>query len=333
VEEFRVISAPTGAILLQAGKSKLLSFYPAIAIVGPTAAGKSLLGSILANRFSGEIVSCDALQIYRGMDIGTAKLARTERERIPHHMMDLRNPDEEFSAGDYLRLAREALREIKHRKHTPFVVGGSGFYLRALIDGFFEGPWRSEEIRCRLRRIVERKGAEYLHERLRRVDPETAGSVAPADVLRIVRAYEMYLLTGKTMHWWQRQARNSLPGFRWPKLCTSRPRDRLYERINTRVEEMFRQGIVEEVQRLIETYPKDCRAFKAIGYRQSIAHIEGRISLAQAVSDTQQATRNYAKRQLTWFRADKEIVWLEAAQDLSDTADQASRQIRAFLNS
>jgi tRNA dimethylallyltransferase len=201
-----------------------------------------------------------------------------------------------------------------------------------LIDGLFEGPGRSEELRTRLRRIVQCKGASYLHRRLRRVDPQTAARIAPADASRILRAYEIYLLTGRAMQWWQQQARDSLKGFRWLKLGISWPREKLYKRINLRVEEMFQQGFVEEVRRLIEKYPRDCHAFTAIGYRQIIKHLEGTLSLEQAIRDTQQATRHYAKRQLTWFRADEEITWLQASEDIEATADEASRLIRTFLH-
>jgi len=307
------------------------SSYPAVAIVGPTASGKSQLAERLAGLFAGEIVSCDALQIYRGMDIGTAKPGREERMEIPHHMLDLRNPDEAFSAGDYQRLAREALRDIRARARVPFVAGGTGFYLRALIDGLFDGPGRSEDMRARMRRIVELRGSEYLHNRLRRVDPTTASRIAPADASRVIRAYELYLRTGRTMQWWQRQARNSLHGFRWLKLGIRWQRARLYERIDARVEEMFRLGFVDEVRRLLQNYPTHCHAFKAIGYRQIVDHLEDRLTLAQAIAATQQHTRNYAKRQLTWFRADRTVVWLEAVEDLADTAREAECLTSRFL--
>jgi tRNA dimethylallyltransferase len=306
--------------------------YPAIAVVGPTASGKSLLVSLLAGRFNGEVLSCDALQVYRCMDIGTAKPTPAERESVPYHMLDLRHPDENFSAGDYQRLAREALRGIRQRGRVPFVAGGTGFYLRALIDGLFEGPGRSEALRLRLQGILQRKGAPYLHRRLQRIDPQTAGRIASTDASRTVRAYEIYLLTGKTMEWWQQQARDSLKGFRWLKLGISWPREKLYQRINLRVEEMFQQGLVEEVRRLVEKYPKDCHAFTAIGYRQIIEYLDGALSLDQAIHDTQQATRNYAKRQLTWFRADGGVTWLQTSEDIEATAAEASRLIRTFLS-
>ncbi len=302
--------------------------YPAIAILGPTGSGKTALGMALAGRFAGEIVACDALQVYRHMDIGTAKPGADERARIPHHMLDLREPSDDFTAGDYMRLGREALNAIKARRHVPFVVGGSGFYLRALIEGLFAGPGRSEELRTRMRRIAARRGSKCIYHALQRVDPDAAARLTDADAARIIRAYEVYLLTGKTMSWWQKQPRDKLQGFRWLKLGIRWPRQELYTRIDQRVEDMLGQGFVKEVEKLVAAYPGDCQAFKAIGYRQIVAHLQTKTSLEQAVNDIQRESRRYAKRQLTWFRADPEIVWVDAAPDadalLSRAADLAS---------
>ncbi len=194
--------------------------YPAIALIGPTASGKSTLGTALAERFHGEIVTCDALQVYRYMDIGTAKPGADERSRVPHHMLDLRDPCDDFSAGDYLRLGREALSAVRARNRIPIVVGGTGFYLRALLEGLFEGPGRCKELRQRMRSAVARRGPEVIHRALRRVDPAAAARLAPADAERNIRAYEIYLLTGQPMSWWQSQPKDSLEGFRWLKLGT-----------------------------------------------------------------------------------------------------------------
>lgn len=305
--------------------------YPAVAVVAPTASGKSVLGMALAERFHGEILTCDALQVYRHMDIGTAKPTAEERERIVHHMLDLREPCDDFSAGDYLRLGREALNLIRARGRIPFVVGGSGFYLRALIQGLFEGPPRAEALRTRMRRIIARRGPKSIHAALRRVDPETAARLAPADAERNIRAYEIYLLTGRTMSWWQNQPKNELLQFRWLKLGIRWPRPQLYARIDRRVEEMFRQGFVGEVQTLIARFPRDCHAFKAIGYRQIVGHLEGKWNLEHAIADTQRESRRYAKRQLTWFRADPDIVWLDATLGPETLLVQASNAVAGFL--
>lgn len=286
----------------------------------------------LAERFHGEILTCDALQVYRHMDIGTAKPAAEEREKVVHHMLDLREPCDDFSAGDYLRLGREALNVIRARGHIPFVVGGTGFYFRALIQGLFEGPARAEALRTRMRRIVARRGPKSIYAALRRIDPETAARLAPADAERNIRAYEIYLLTGKTMSWWQNQPKNELLRFRWLKLGIRWPRQQLYARIDQRVEEMLRRGFVGEVQTLIARFPRDCHAFKAIGYRQIVGYLEGKWSLEQAIADTQRESRRYAKRQLTWFRADPDIVWLDATLGPETLLEQASDAVAGFLS-
>ena len=285
---------------------------PAIAVIGPTASWKSGLGIALARAFQGEIVGCDALQIYRGMDIGTAKILLAEREDIPHHMLDVAEPGREFSAGDYQRQARISIRETSSRNRLPIVVGGSGFYLRALIEGLFEGPERSEELRARMRTVIQRRGSNTLHRALSRIDSESAVRIAPNDADRIIRAYEIYLISGKNMTWWQEQPRDVFTGFRWLKIGINWPRELLYQRINMRVEKMFSDGLLEETRNLLESYPPTCPAFKAIGYRQAAEHLAGQISLDQAMESTQMESRRYAKRQLTWFRADREILWLSA---------------------
>ena len=306
---------------------------PAVAVVGPTASGKSRLGIALARAFQGEIVGCDALQVYRQMDIGTAKVAFGEREGVRHHMLDVADPDREFSAGDYQRRARIALQEISGRGMLPIVVGGTGFYLRALIDGLFEGPERSEELRARMRAIIRRKGSNILHRLLERIDPESAARIAPNDADRIIRACEIHFVSGKNMSWWQSRPRDALTGYRWLKIGMDMPRELLYQRINLRVERMFENGLLDETRRLLEIYPATCPAFKAIGYGQAAEYLSGRITLAQAVESTQMESRRYAKRQLTWFRADSEVVWLRAGDDIDAAAleDQALNAMRDFL--
>jgi tRNA dimethylallyltransferase len=304
-----------------------------VIIVGPTASGKTRLGMGLAGRFSGEIISCDALQVYRFMDIGTGKATAGERERIPHHMLDLRDPGEDFSAGEYQRLARVSLAEICRMGRIPLVVGGTGFYLRALVDGLFEGPGRAEKIRARLSCIAEKRGVKWIYHALRRIDPETAARIAPADSPRLIRAYEVYLATGRSMSWWQSRPRNVLRGYTWLKLGIATPRPLLTERINRRVQEMFESGFVEEVQGLLKRFSRECQAFKAIGYREIAAHLEGRMSLQQALEETRQQSRRYAKRQMTWFRLDPEIVWLDGALDPDVIEGEAAKKVAVFLGS
>ncbi len=278
-------------------------------------------------------MSCDALQVYKYMDIGTAKIRPEEQEGIRHHMLDLQEPEHDFSAGDYQRLAREAIREIHERGNLPFVVGGSGFYLRALIEGLFEGPARSEELRVRMRKIIARKGPGILHRALMRVDPQSAARIAKMDAERIIRAYEVYLASGKSMDWWQQHPRDAFRGCRWLKIGIALPREQLYQRINQRVEDMYKGGLLEEVQALLERFPRTSQAFKAIGYRQAVEYLGGRISLQQAIEDTQKESRHYAKRQLTWFRADAGIVWLDGQLDPGELQTRAAELVTEFLES
>jgi tRNA dimethylallyltransferase len=306
--------------------------YPGIIIVGPTASGKSRLGISLALRFKGEIVSCDALQLYRRMDIGTAKVTGKEREKVPHHLLDILEPTVEFSAGAYQAAARESLEEIRRRGRIPFIVGGTGFYLRALLEGLFEGPSRDESLRARMRRILNRKGPEILHRALGRIDPESAGRIAEADGERIIRAYEIYLVSGRPMSWWQRQPRSELSGWGWLKIGIRIPRPELYERIDRRVDEMFRGGFAGEVRSLLEQYPKSSPAFKAIGYRQIVEHLDGKCSIEQATEDTKMESRRYAKRQMTWFGRDPDIRWIEDRGNAEDIEKEAVEMIEMFLN-
>jgi tRNA dimethylallyltransferase len=307
--------------------------YPGIVIVGPTASGKSRLGVSLALRYGGEIIGCDALQLYRHMDIGTAKVTAAERREVPHHMLDILDPDEDFSAGVYQESARKALVSIRERGHIPFVVGGTGFYLRALLDGLFDGPSRDESRRVRMRKIIERKGPEFLHRALERVDSRSAARIAETDGERIIRAYEIYLISGKPMSWWQDQPRDALHGYRWLKMGIDTPRGTLYARIDDRVDAMFRAGLLEETRALLAMFPRNSPAFKAIGYRQTIDFLDGKIALEQAMEDTKKESRHYAKRQMTWFRRDPEIEWIPEAEDPDALVGAAAALIDRFLAS
>jgi tRNA dimethylallyltransferase len=304
---------------------------PGIVILGPTASGKSRLALALALQFRGEIVSCDAFQVYKHMNIGTAKVSPAEQEQVRHHMLDVLDPDRDFSAGDYQRLARQAICDIRERGFLPFVAGGTGFYLRALIEGLFEGPARVEELRVRMRRIINRKGSKVLHRALQRIDPQCAARIADTDAERIIRAYEVYLATGKSMHWWQQQPRDAFQGYRWLKIGIDIPREQLYQRINQRVEEMFGKGLLEETRELLRQFPKSSQAFKAIGYRQAAACVEGSLPLDQAIEETKKESRHYAKRQMTWFRSVPDIVWLDGQLDSAELQQEAARLVANFL--
>lgn len=266
------------------------------------------------------------------MDIGTAKVPAADRGEVPHHLIDVRDPDQDFSAGEFMQYGRAALQSISGRGRMPFVVGGTGFYLRALIDGLFEGPGRSEETRKRIRRILaRRRGQERIRFALERIDPEAAALIQPADMERTIRALEVFLVSGRPMSGWQRQPRDRLQGFRWLKIGIAWPREQLYGRIDRRVDEMISGGLVEEVRGLHERYPAGLHAFKAIGYRQILACLEGVISLETAVEETKRESRRYGKRQLTWFRSDREIVWLDGSAGQQQVIQEASGRIKRFL--
>jgi tRNA dimethylallyltransferase len=265
------------------------------------------------------------------MDIGTAKPGDEERKGIPHHLIDIRNPDQDFSAGDYQRLGRRALEEIRGRNRLPVVVGGTGFYFRALTEGLFEGPGRSEELRARMRAIIARGGGPRIYRALQRIDPKAAAGISPGDFSRTVRAYEVYLTTGTPISRWYAQRSVSLTDVRWLKLGLHWPRPALYERINRRVDEMFRLGLVAEVEGLLQRYPHTAHAFKAIGYRQVIAYLRGECSWEDALQEVKRESRRYAKRQLTWFRSDPEIRWLDAERDFPLVLEDARALLRPLL--
>ena len=268
-----------------------------MAIVGPTGAGKSEFALRIAEQFDGEIVNCDSMQIYRGFDIGTAKLSLAERRGIRHHLLDTVDPTEIFSAGDYAREARLAIEGIVGRKRVPVVVGGTGFYLRALLDGLPELPQRNDCLRRRL------EGKPKLHRMLQRLDPGAAERLHPNDIVRITRALEIRLLTGAPAP--MLRSGGALPGFQVRKVALLPPREELYARLNTRTEVMFRDGLMEEVHCLLKNgTPDTAKPFEAVGYRQALAAVQGKLTLSEAIAQTQQATRNYAKRQITWFRND-----------------------------
>ncbi|MCU1309937.1 MAG: tRNA delta(2)-isopentenylpyrophosphate transferase [Candidatus Angelobacter sp.] len=286
-----------------------------IVIVGATASGKTALSLALAEKFGGEIVSCDSVAVYREFEIGTAKPTSEDRKRIPHHLIDVADPSTAgFTAGEYARLGRAAIQEINQRSKVPIVVGGTGLYLRALLDGLFAGPQRSEELRARLRERVEAKGGTYLHRVLRRMDPAAAASIHPNDVPKVIRAIEICQATREKMTDLWKQGRDPITGFRIVRLGLNPDRQLLYERINARCRQMFQEGLIEETRALAGKYPQTLTIpnspLNSLGYRQALQHINGELSLEEAIAAAQQAHRNYAKRQMTWFRREPDIHWL-----------------------
>jgi tRNA dimethylallyltransferase len=289
---------------------------PLIAVVGPTAAGKSATALRLAESRGGEIVSCDSLQVYRGLDIGSAKATPEERARAPHHLLDVVDPGHDFSAAEYARQSRQALAGIRERGRLAIVAGGTGLYLRALLEGLFEGPARDEALRARLDRMAARRGPARLHRLLARVDPEAAARIAPRDLVRIVRALEVFVATGRPLTAHHRDAAAPLAGFSVHVLGIAPPRDVLRAAVERRTSEMFERGLLDEVRRLLAAgHPPDLRPLRAIGYRQAVDVIAGRRTEDEARRDIVVSTMQYAKRQLTWFRHQTTASWFASAAD------------------
>jgi tRNA dimethylallyltransferase len=313
---------------------------PLVVLAGPTASGKTSLALRLAEEFNGEIVSCDSVAVYREMEIGTAKPTHEERARVQHHMIDVAWPDEACTAGDYSRQAREALTGITERGRVPIVAGGTGLYLRALIDGLFPAPPQQPGLRERLRERAADRGAAYLHRVLRRLDMVAAAAIHANDVPKVVRAIEVSLAAKQpsgagghvpmTVQW--QKGRDALTGYRILRLGLNPPRPRLYERINQRAAEMFDRGLVEETERLVARYGAECRPLTSLGYAEAAAVLRGSLTREEAVAEAQQGHRNYAKRQLTWFRREREMHWLVGCGGDADVMDQALRLVSQHLS-
>jgi tRNA dimethylallyltransferase len=284
---------------------------PVLCLVGPTASGKTAVGIRLAEILLGEILSADARQVYRFLDIGTAKPTAEERKRIPHHLIDVADPDEPFHAARFVKLAEEALADLQARGVTPIVAGGTGLYVRALLRGLDVPVGRDPELRRRLFRRIEEEGTGALHEELSRVDPESAARIHPNDPTRIVRAIEVHHITGEKQSAQHRPNRPPHHPHRMAGLLP--PRDRLYRRIDERFDEMMEAGLLEEVRALLgRGFPPDLPSFQSPGYREMIAHLRGELSLKDAVERAKGESRRYAKRQITWFRKE-DVFWVDPA--------------------
>lgn len=268
------------------------------------------------------MVSCDSLQVYRGMDIGSAKPTRDERARVAHHLIDVADPDAPFSAADYARLARRALGGIRDRGRVPIVAGGTGLYLRALLRGLFPGPSRQEGLRLRLEAVAERRGDARLHGLLKRVDPAAAARIETRDRVRVIRGLEVYFATGRPLSAQQGEGMEPLRGFEVLVLGLAPPRDRLKEAVERRTSAMFAAGLLDEVRGLLARYPADLRPLQAIGYRQAVAVVQGRLPPGDAPRDMVRDTMRYAKRQMTWFRHQEDVEWRDTAQDARERALQ-----------
>jgi tRNA dimethylallyltransferase len=305
----------------------------AVIVLGPTGSGKTALSLELAETFDGEIVSCDSVAVYRGMELGTAKPTLEERARVRHHLIDVTDPDHPFTAGEYSRQAREALKDIAARGKLPIVTGGTGLYLYALTEGLIMVPARQEGLRERLARSRERHGEGWMHRVLRRMDPASAARIHANDAPKLTRAIEICMATRKPMSKVlviQVQAKDPLTGFRLLHIGLNPPRNELYERLNRRAAAMFAAGLVEETQGLVAQYGP-VKALDSLGYRQGLAVHAGTLSLEAAVEAAQQGHRNYAKRQLTWFRREPEVHWLEGFGDAAETVQAAVELVRGAI--
>jgi tRNA dimethylallyltransferase len=297
-----------------------------IAIVGPTASGKSRLAQDLALAHQGEVVSCDSLQVYRGLDIGSAKPTPAERRQVPHHLIDVVNPGETFSAAEYARRGRQALLDIAERGRLPVVAGGTGLYLRALLFGLFEGPARDVRLRPRLEAIARRFGERRLHRLLARVDPEAARRLPPADRVRVVRALEVYWGTGRPLSEHHRKRPDPLEGFRVQVVGLDPGRPALARAVRERTRQMLARGLIAEVRALLTRgLDPGLRPLQAIGYRQAVAVVLGEMTAAEAEEAIVRATLQYAKRQMTWFRHQVDALWFSEPQG-------ALSAVRTFLS-
>jgi tRNA dimethylallyltransferase len=294
-----------------------------VVLLGPTASGKTSLALELAERFGGEIISCDSVSVYREVDIGAAKPNANERARAPHHLLDVASPDQHYTAGDYSRDARAAIQNVAARGKLPIVSGGTGLYLRALIDGLFPGPQRQPELRERLRNRAETRGAAYVHRILRRLDAQAASSIHSNDTPKAIRAIEVSLAAKQPMTEAWKLGRDPLTGFRILRLGLDPERPQLYRRIDARVTAMFAGGLVTETNALMAKYGDAISTLNALGYKQALSLLRGEIDETEAIRQTQQGHRNYAKRQMSWFRREADVNWFRGFGDERSIADQA----------
>jgi tRNA dimethylallyltransferase len=292
---------------------------PLVAVAGPTGSGKSELALQIAEKFNGEVINCDSLQVYRHFDIGTAKLPISERRGIPHHLIDIVDPNELFTAGEFARVGRQVVADITARGKLPIVAGGTGFYLRALIDGLFTGPSRDDDLRTRLAEREKRRSGS-LHRLLTRFDRASSQKIHANDVPKVMRALEVCLLTRRPVSELFREGRDALRGYRVLKLGLFPERDVLYRGLDARCAAMFEGGLVEEVRHILSLgFAAECKPFESHGYKQALQLIRGELSPRDAVFYAQRNTRQYAKRQITWFRREQGLVWLRGfGQDVAE---------------
>jgi tRNA dimethylallyltransferase len=309
---------------------------PAVIIAGPTAVGKTKLSIEIAKSLDGEIVSADSMQIYRYMDIGTAKPSLSERQGIPHHMIDILDPEQEFSVAEYQKMALSIIDDIHRRNKLPIIVGGTGLYIKSLLYPMnFTDAYQDVEYRKKLQDMAEKKGKDYLHQKLKEIDPITAARLHPNDVKRVIRALEVYYLSGKPMSHYVQNLKDMDFRYNVAMIGLTMDRAKLYERINRRVDAMIEAGLLDEVKDLLDRgYTRDMISMQGLGYKEIIDYYQGKLSLEEAVQILKRETRRYAKRQLTWFRAQKGIKWINMDEFNSEEelVDYAISCIKKKLN-
>ena len=299
-----------------------------IAIVGPTATGKSALGIALARRFDGEIVSCDSTAVYRGFDIGTDKVPAADRQGVPHHLVDVVDPTEEYSAARYAREAAAVIRDITHRGRLPILVGGTGFYYRALTRGLFEGPSRDERLRRRLERVAGRRGAASLHGWLAKVDPASAERIKPADLKRVVRALEVWILTGRPLTEHFAETASPLPEYEVTAFALQIAPEETAARVARRVDQQFQQGLLDEIRALLARgVPQTALPFTGLVYRQALEHLHGVRNEAETRELIVRENRKYSRRQLIWFRKEPNLRWILAAGEREGTQQHVAHLV------
>jgi len=303
----------------------------AVAVVGPTATGKSALALAIAREFNGEIVACDSTAVYRGLDIGTDKVPVDAQQGVPHHLVDVADITETYSAARYARDAADTMRAISARGRLPIIVGGTGFYYRALVRGLFPGPARDDELRARLERVAARRSVERLHLWLARVDPASASRIQPRDLKRIVRALEVYLLTGTPLTGHFEATTSPIADYKLLTIGLNLPRESLWPRVSARVEMQFARGVVDEVRALIASgVPATAHAFSGLVYRQVIEMLRGDRDEPATRALIVQENMRYARRQLTWFRKEADVQWLDAAGELAETQRRARELVKLW---
>jgi len=309
---------------------------PLIVLFGATASGKTALSLALAQRFGAEILSCDSVAVYRHMQVGTAKPSPFERTLVPHHLLDLYDPNEACNAGDYARHGRAVLADLASRNTLPIVAGGTGLYLRALLDGLFPSPPNDPKLRELLRARAATRGPAHLHRTLTRLDPQAAALIHPNDVSKVVRAIEVSLLARRPITDQWQEGRDALTGYSILRLGLAPDRAELYDRINHRAAAMFSNGLVDETRELIRQFGPECRPFTSLGYAEAAAVLNGTLTEKEAIAAAQQGHRNYAKRQTTWFRREAElhpVQWLRGVGDSPKIAVEAIELVEAHLHS